>query len=92
MGHLSDEPSHLRGDSRSALLSSAALPGPIEPEAGPLPADDGLGLDDGEDVGPAAPQSVEEDPEEAVAVVQAWTRRGALEDGQLVPQRQIFEH
>jgi hypothetical protein len=23
---------------------------------------------------------------------QAWTRRGALEDGQLVPQRQIFEH
>jgi hypothetical protein len=23
---------------------------------------------------------------------QAWTRRGALADGQLVPQRQIFEH
>ena len=28
----------------------------------------------------------------AVGGPQAWTRRGALEDGQLVPQREVLEH
>jgi hypothetical protein len=34
----------------------------------------------------------QEDPEQSVGGSQAWPRRGALEDGQLVPQREILEH
>ena len=31
-------------------------------------------------------------PEHAVGGSQAWTRRGALEDSQLVPQGEVLEH
>ena len=80
--------------------ATAGRPGPCrrlfqvqnEPEAGPLPPDDGLGLDDGDGLRPAAPQAGEQDPEQAVGGSQAWTRRGALEDGQLVPQGEVLEH
>ena len=34
----------------------------------------------------------EQDPEQAVGGPQAWARRGALEDGQLMPQREVLEH
>jgi hypothetical protein len=30
--------------------------------------------------------------QQPVRASQAWTRRGALEDGQLVPQREVLEH
>ena len=56
-----------------------------------MPPDDGLGLDDGDGLRPAAPQAGQQDPEQAVGAPQPWTRRGALEDGQLVPQREVFE-
>ena len=92
VSHRADERSDLRGDGRAAGTSSPALPGPIQLEARPLPADDGGGLDDGDGIGPAAPQAGQQDPEQPVGGSQAWTRRGALEDGQLVPQCEIFEH
>jgi hypothetical protein len=57
-----------------------------------MPAEDRLGLDDGDDLRPAAPQSGEQDPEQAVGGSQPWTRHGALEDDQLVPQREVLEH
>ena len=53
----SDQNTNLIGDLRSA----AAWPGsptPVETEIGAVPADDGLGLHDDEDVGPAGPKSV----------------------------------
>ena len=34
---------------------------------------------------PAVPQAGQQDPEQPVGGPQAWTRRGALEDGQLMP-------
>ena len=58
----------------------------------PLPPDDGLWLDDGDDLRPAVPQTGEQDPEHAVGGAQAWTRRGPLEDGQLMAQREVLEH
>ena len=91
-GHPSDERADLRGDGRAAGPVPAALPGPEELEAGPLPPDHGRGLDDGDGIRPAAPQAGQQDPEQAVGGPQAWTRRGALEDGQLVPQREVLEH
>jgi len=57
-----------------------------------MPPDDRLGLNEGEGVSPAAPQSVQEDPDQPVEAPQAWARRGALEAGQLVPQREVLEH
>ena len=57
-----------------------------------MPPDHRLELDDGDGLRPAVPQAGEQDPEQPVGAPWPWTRRGALEDGQLVPQRQIFEH
>jgi hypothetical protein len=61
------------------------LPGPQELEAGPLPPDHGGGLDDGDGIRPAAPHTGQQDPQQSVGRPHAWARRGALEDGQLVP-------
>ena len=33
-----------------------------------------------------------QDPEQPVGGSQAWTRRGPLEDGQLMAQREVLEH
>jgi hypothetical protein len=41
---------------------------------------------------PAGPQAGQQDPEQAVGRSQPWTRHGALEDDQLVPQREVLEH
>ena len=57
-----------------------------------MPPDDRLGFDEGKGVSPAAPQSVQEDPEQPIGGSQAWAQRGALEDGELVTQREGFEH
>ena len=92
LSHPADERANLRGGHRAAGPVPPALPGPDEPEAGALPADDGLGLDDGDDLRPAVPEAGEQDPEHPVGGAQAWTRRGALEDSQLVPQREVLEH
>ena len=56
-----------------------------------MPPDDGLGLDDGDGLRPAAPQAGEQDPEQPVGGAQAWARRGPLEDGQLMTQREVLE-
>ena len=73
------------GGFRVAWSVPPALPGPKEP-------DHGGGLDHGDGIGPAAPQAGQQDQEEPVGGPQPWTRSGALEDGQLVPQREVFEH
>src|SRR5262249_4453975 len=87
-----DECAHLRRDSWAAGSVPPALPGPEQPEAGAVPANDGLGWDDGNGLRPAVPQAREQDPEEAVARSQAWARRGTPEDGQLVAQGEVLEH
>jgi hypothetical protein len=47
---------------------------------------------DGDGIVPAAPQAGQQDPEQPVGPPQARARRGTLEDGQLVPQREVLEH
>jgi hypothetical protein len=63
LGHPSDERSDLRGDNRTAGPVPAALPGPEELEAGPLPPDHRRGLHDGDGIRPAAPQMGQQDPD-----------------------------
>src|SRR5262245_39482785 len=46
--------------------------------------------DEGDGFRPAAPQAGEQDPEHPVGRPQAWAPRGALEDGQLMPQCEVL--
>ena len=64
--HAADERSDFMGEGRAALTGASALPGPIPREAGPMPPDNSLGFDQGEDVRPAAPRSAQEDPKQPV--------------------------
>ena len=80
------------GDGWAARPGAPALRGPEELEASPMPPDHRLGLDDGDGLRPAAPQTGKQDPEQPVRGSQAWTRRGTLEDGQLMAQREVLEH
>src|SRR5882762_4987223 len=52
LGQSSDQPPNLLGDLRSAATGTGS-PTPVQPEAGTVPADDGLGLHDDEHVVPA---------------------------------------
>jgi len=51
-----------------------------------MPADDGLRLDNQEDLGPAGPEAAEGGPEEAVARIQGRPRSLAFEHGDLLAQ------
>ena len=76
------------------LWSAAAWPGaptPVETEAGAVPADDGLGLHDEEDVGSAGPTAAEDRPRESVQEVQYWSQPFASEHGDLLPKGEDFE-
>jgi hypothetical protein len=56
----SDQRSDFTGNGRAAQPFPPAFPIPHQPEPGPMPADHGLGFDQGEGVSPAAPYSAEE--------------------------------
>jgi len=80
-----DQHTHLLGDLRSAA-ARPGTPARIEAETSAVPADDGLGLDDDEDVGPAGPTTAQGSPKESVERVQDWPRPFALEHGYLLTE------
>src|SRR5215472_13516272 len=80
-----DQPTHLLGDLRSAA-ARPGTPAPIEAETSAVPADDGLGLDDDEDVGPAGPTAAQGSPKESVEPVQDWPRPFAFKHGYLMTE------
>src|SRR5215472_9759126 len=63
--HLANQGSNLLGDLRPATARSR-MPAPIQPETSPMPADDGLGFDNLEDIHPAGPATRQGSPEESV--------------------------
>jgi hypothetical protein len=56
-----------------------------------VPAYDGFGLHDDEDVGPAGPKAAEGRSEESVQRVQYWPRPFAFEHGDLLSEGEDFE-
>ena len=87
--HLANEITDLpRRRSPTALVS--AVPGPIQPEAFPVPSNDGLGLHQDQGLGPIVPCPGQEHPEESITLLQAGALDGALEDDNLLPQREIL--
>ena len=61
------------------------------PVALPVPSNDGIGLHQGQGVGPIAPSLGQEHPKDPIALPQARTLDGALEDDDLLPQREIIK-
>jgi hypothetical protein len=66
-------------------------PTPVETEPGAVPADDGLGLRDDEDVSPAGPKAAEGRPEGSVQGVPCWLRPFAFEHGDLLSESQDLQ-
>ena len=77
-----DRNTNLIGDLRPAAQRPAAPP-PVETETGAVPANDGLGLHDDQDFGPAGPEAAEGRPKESVRRIQCWPRPFAFESGDL---------
>jgi len=67
-GHPPDEGANL-GRQRRATGAPAApgQPVPVDPEPGAVPAHNRVWPDDGEALGPAAPEAAQQDPEESVS-------------------------
>ena len=64
---------------------------PEQAEAGPVPADHGVWLDNDKHVRPARPEPGENEPEGAVTFAQARAGRDALEVGQLLAQGEVLD-
>jgi hypothetical protein len=68
---------------------AAGFPGPMPGESSAVPTEDGVGPHYLEASPPAGPASVQHNPQEPVAAVEAQaTRRVLLENGQLVAKRE----
>jgi len=85
-----DQYTNLFANLRSAAARPRAPP-PVEPETSAVPADDGRGFDDDEDVSPARPTVAQGSPKESVQPVQDWTRPFAFEHRDLLSEGQDFE-
>src|SRR5438270_4535912 len=85
-----NQPSNLFGN----LGPTATRPGaptPVKAKAGAMPAYEGRGLHDDQNVGPAGPAATESGPENSVQPVQLGPRTFTLEHGELLSQCQNLE-
>ena len=89
--HLTNEFSKLRRDCGTASACSSAPPGPVKPEAFPVPPDDRFRFHEGERVPPTAPGSGQQDPEHPISHLQPWPLGGPLKDHDLVTQREVLQ-
>src|SRR5215467_9456097 len=85
-----DQYTNLFANLRSAAARPRAPP-PVKPETSAVPADDGRGFDDDEDVSPTGPTMAQGIPKESVQPVQGWTRPLAFEHRDLLSEGQDFE-
>src|SRR5258708_7856825 len=85
-----DQNANLLGDLRSTALRPGS-PAPIETEPGAVPADDGVGFDEDQDVRPAGPTLAECRPEESVQGVQCWPWPFPFQHGKLLSEGENFQ-
>src|SRR5215471_7871132 len=90
LGQARDQVPEFLRNARSTAARSRS-PAPIKPKAGAMPADDGLRLDNQEDIGPTGPEAAEGGPEEAVARIQGRPRSLAFEHGDLLAQSEDLQ-
>ena len=87
--HTPDQATDLYVDLRAAWFLPGLL-APIEPGAVAVPTDDRLGLDDRQARLPVHPEPGQPHPEDSVTLTQPRAVHGALEDDELLTQRQNF--
>ena len=78
---------------RCAGASSVAprLPAPVPTEALAMPADDGLGLHDGERLLPSRPAAAQGKPEESIGRAETRSRLLPSEDSKLLAEREVLQ-
>jgi hypothetical protein len=87
--HLADERAEIGGDRGSARLSPPGCPRPGERKRAPVPANNRVGRDDMDGPSPIRPQHREQHPQEAIDRAQPGPPGClALQDGQLMPERE----
>ena len=67
------------------------LPSPEDPEPGPLPTDDSLGLEDHQSTFPMGAESLQQDPDQSIPKVELGLVGLAFEDRDLVPEGQDLQ-
>jgi len=76
---------------RSAVMDSSALPGPVQPEASPMPPDNRFWFYERERIPPTTPDSGQQDPDHPIPRLQPWTLGGPLKDHDRVTQREVLQ-
>ena len=89
--HVSDEVAHIFGKGRTAPRASLAELSPVIPEPSLLPSDYRARLHGRQGLLPAPPEARQPAPEEAIRWTELGTLNGVLIDGELMPQRDVFE-
>jgi len=89
-GHPANEGADL---GRCARSSSAAprRPAPVPPEPLAMPADDGLGLDDGQRLLPSRPAAAQGKPEDSIGRAETRSRLLPSEDSKLLAEREVLQ-
>ena len=75
----------------SRTLAMPGEPGLIELEAGSMPANNSLGLNEDQSSLPSRPEAPQHNPEESVGIGKPWPRAMSREDQNLLPQSQVFQ-
>ena len=85
--HLLDEGANVDWDRRSTATGLNRAPAPMPGEQAAMPRDDSSGFHDLHGTPPAAPHSREQHPKDSVGSTEPESsRRGLLEDGELVAE------
>jgi hypothetical protein len=90
-GILSDQLSNFTADQRSASLVPSGPPTSEQAEAGPIPGDNRLWLDQEENAGPTRSQLSKRHSEQAIDPMESGARLFAFEHGELLAQGYVFQ-
>jgi hypothetical protein len=88
---LPDRFKNIFGDLSPAQTADLRKHSPVDSESGSMPAYDCFRLDNDQRVAPTLPESTKEHPEQAIRLVDAWSRVFALEYSELLAQDEDFQ-
>src|ERR1017187_6924283 len=89
--HAKDQLAHFPADWFSSdRLSSSRDPTPVQPKAGPMPANHGLRSNEDQRPFPARPNSSQNDPEQPVDRTQSRARSLCVQSQQLLPKGEVL--
>src|ERR1019366_1655575 len=90
--HAKDQLAHFPADWFSSdRLSSSRDPTPVQPKAGPMPANHGLRSNEDQRPFPARPNSSQNDPEQPVDRTQSRARSLCVQSQQLLPKGEVLQ-